>query len=102
MKNFLILAVMFLSFTSCKKECNKGSEVTVIVDCTGSYLRSGGKDYHVCNPEKLSGFQNNELVYADYKKIKVCNGSAADDIVCMMAHENEGWIEVKSISKAKP
>jgi hypothetical protein len=36
---------------------------------------------------------------ADFKKIDECKGSAADDIVCMMLHENEGWIEVTSIAK---
>ena len=102
MKKLLFLSLLLVGFSSCKKTCMEGQEMTVIVDCTGTYLRLDGKDYQVCNTEKLGGFQNFEIVKADFKKIKNCNGSAADDIVCMMAHQNEGWIEVKSIASAKP
>jgi hypothetical protein len=101
MKNLLFLSILLVSFVSCKKEdrCSKGQEMIVITDCTGSYLRMDGKDYQVCNTEKVANFQNLQVVNADFKKISNCTGSAADDIVCMMLHENEGWIEVKSISK---
>lgn len=101
MKNLLFLSLFLIALGACTKEdnCSKNEEMTVITDCTGTYLRVNGKDYHVCNTEKMTGFQNFQVVVADYKKIDECKGSAADDIVCMMLHENEGWIEVTSIAK---
>lgn len=93
-KIICITAVFFLLAFSCKKE---NQSVMVVKDCTGTYLRFDGKDYHVCNPEKVSSFDNGATVNATFKKIKDCNGSAKDAIVCMMVHQNEGWIEVDEI-----
>jgi len=103
MKNLFFLSLLLFAFSSCMKkgECSKGKEMTVITDCTGTYLRVGDKDYHVCNTEKMTAFQNLQLVKADFKKIDACQGAAADDVVCMMFHENEGWIEVESIEPVK-
>ena len=91
----LITAIIAVTLASCKKERNK--TVTVIKDCTGAYLRDNGKDFHVCNPEKVASFENGSEVISNYKKLKVCNGSAKDDIVCEMLHINEGWVEVEKI-----
>lgn len=88
-------SVAVFALMSCKKE--SGEKVTVVKDCTGTYLQINGKDYQVCNLEKTNGFANGTTVIASYKKISKCTGSAADQIVCMMYHENEGWIEVMSI-----
>ncbi len=93
--NILILLVLTAMFTSCKKEGNQ--TVTVERDCTGTYLRLDGKDYQVCNLEKVSSFSDGTTVTATFKKIKECNGSAKDGIVCHMLHGNEGWIEVEKI-----
>ncbi len=93
---FLILFVLTALFTSCKKERNQ--TVTVERDCTGTYLRLNGKDYKVCNLEKVSSFSDGATVTATFKKINECRGSAKDAIVCFMLHENEGWIEVDKIS----
>ena len=92
---FLILLALTALFASCKKEINK--TVTVQRDCTGTYLRLKGKDYRVCNLEKVSSFSDGATVTATFKKIKECNGSAKDAIVCAMLHANEGWIEVDKI-----
>lgn len=79
--------------------CKKGTSVkmTVVRDCTGTYLRKGGKDYHVCNLEKVTLFNDGQDVIVNYKKLKKCNGSGNDMIVCLMFHENEGWVEVTEI-----
>lgn len=90
-----LVTVLLLMAFSCKKE---NQLVTVVKDCTGTYLHYDGKDYHVCNPEKLSTYPNGSKVNASFKKIDECNGSAKDAIVCMMVHENEGWIEVDKIN----
>ncbi len=92
---FLILLVLTALFPSCKKERNQ--TVTVERDCTGTYLRLDGKDYQVCNLEKVSSFSDGATVTATFKKINECNGSAKDAIVCYMLHANEGWIEVDKI-----
>jgi hypothetical protein len=97
MKNILYL--MFLSLIlgsmACKKE-NKVS-MTVVRDCTGTYLQKDGKDYHVCNLEKVKNFDDGTKVTASYKRLKECKGSGIDQIVCLMYHQNEGWIEVIDI-----
>lgn len=92
---FLILFLFTTMFTSCKKEGNQ--TVTVVRDCTGTYLRWDGKDYQVCNLEKVYPFSDGATVTATFKKLKVCDGSAIDAVVCEMLHFNEGWIEVEKI-----
>lgn len=97
MKKLMFTSASIVMFTlmSCKKE--SGKKMTVVKDCTGSYLRLDGKDYHVCNLEKTNPFPNGTAVTVSFKKISKCTGSAADQIVCAMLHDSEGWIEVASI-----
>lgn len=99
MRKSILYFVSMLLFASMQSACKKvrNQPVTVIRDCTGTYLRSYGKDYHVCNLEAVSGFTDGENITATFKKIKACNGSAKHEVVCMMVHENEGWIEVKKV-----
>lgn len=91
-----VLLASLLSFSMCRT--HRDTNATVIKDCTGSYLRIEGKDYHICNREKTDNIADGTPVTADYKKISSCNGTAKDDIVCLMVHANEGWIEIKSIT----
>ncbi|HET6244237.1 MAG: hypothetical protein H0V01_15785 [Bacteroidetes bacterium] len=91
----LTIFVCFVTLFACSKERNQ--TVKVVRDCTGTYLQFQGKDYHVCNLEKVSPFNDGDVVIATFKKIKVCRGSAMDEIVCLMYHPNEGWIEVEKI-----
>ena len=93
--NFFLLAVCLLVYSACKKERNEN--VTVIRDCTGTYLKFEGNDYHVCNLELVNSFADDEEAVATFKKIKECTGSAMDQIVCEMYHKTEGWIEVIKI-----
>ncbi len=69
----------------------------VVKDCTGTYLRFEGKDYHVCNLEMLAPYTDSAEVTATFKKTTECSGSAKDAIVCQMIHANEGWITVEKI-----
>ncbi len=97
MKFSVYIATVFFLLTifACKKECHETT--TVVKDCTGTYLRWDGKDYRVCNLEKVVSFANGETVTATFKRINNCNGSGDEEIVCAMVHANEGWIEVKKI-----
>ena len=90
----ILIVICMLTFSACKKE-NKS--VTVIRDCTGTYLRFHDKDYRVCNLEKVESISNNENITASFKKIIKCKGSANEGTVCLLLHENEGWIEVIDI-----
>ncbi len=97
MKKLVYIPIIILLFTtlSCLK-INKS--VIVIRDCTGTYLRLDGKDYHVCNLEKVESFLDGTVITATFKKIKKCNCSANDVPVCLTIHNNEGWIEIKKIN----
>jgi hypothetical protein len=98
MRTIQIILVLFtLTFfvSSCDKVNNV--EVTVIKDCTGSYLRYEGKDFHICNIETVENIQNETVINASFKKAEKCNTDTL--AVCMMYHKNEGWIEVIEIKK---
>lgn len=68
--------------------------MTVIKDCTGSYLRFNGKDYQICNIEIVEGFESGVEVEASFERIEDCKNNW---VVCFMLHENEGWINVTEI-----
>lgn len=96
MKKIQLTAVIaFTTLLSCSKETNKNA--IVVRDCTGTYINIEGKDYQVCNLEKVAAFQNGTAVNVSFKKLSECNGSAKDAIVCMMLHPSEGWVEVLHI-----
>ena len=85
-------AILLTILISCSKVNNKN--MTVIKDCTGSYLRFNGKDYQICNIEIVEGFENGVEVEASFEKIDDCENNWA---VCYMLHENEGWVNVTKI-----
>ena len=91
---FLFPLFLILLFSSCKKVTH--DPVTVVRDCTGTYLRYNEKDWHVCNPEKLDGIQDGQAIKATYKKINDCP-AAENWTVCLMIHENKGWIEILKV-----
>ena len=89
---FLLMSALFL--TGCiKKECKS---MLVVRDCTGTYLRLDGKDYQVCNIGKLSDLSSGTTVNATFHKINSCP-EQDEAVVCMMLHENEGWIIVDKV-----
>ncbi len=96
MKRFLVLVGLFLSiFLSCSE--NIEGEMTVIKDCTGSYLRFNDKDYHICNFEIVFNIKDGTEVKASFVKVESC--SANDSLnTCDMLHINEGWITVTKIN----
>lgn len=94
MKKLLLLPLLACVLLSCKKE--KLRSMTVQKDCTGVYLRVDGKDYHVCNDGLLEKYPSGASVMASFRPVKDCPDQA-DRIVCMMYHENEGWVEISSL-----
>lgn len=91
----LTLSTLLLAF--CKKEPYKSS--VIVRDCTGSYLRFENKDYHVCNPEQIQLYPNGATVYARFKQIEECNGTAVQGYICKLYHANEGWITIEKVRK---
>ena len=92
---FITTTIFLLIIFSCKKERNQ--TVVIVRDCTGTYLRWEGKDYQVCNLEKVSSFSGGKKVTATFKRVKECSTSTKDPVFCYMLHTNEGWIEVDKI-----
>lgn len=69
MRKILLWASAFLLMSAtCKKSVNVS--MIFIKDCTGSYLRYNGKDYHICNIEKVKGLSNADTVLANFTKLK--------------------------------
>ena len=97
-KTLLAAAALVTLAVSCKKQDSDMQTVTVVRDCTGTYLRYQEKDYQVCNLEKLNSYADGAVVLANFRKISQCTGSANDAVVCYMLHPNEGWIEVEKIN----
>ena len=111
MKNILFFGLLLLSLSTIPA-CNKSggnaantgfgtvaNDATLIKDCTGVYLRLNNKDYHVCNTEKTTALDGNIPVIATYRLISDCTGTASHAVVCMMLHQNEGWIEIEQITR---
>ncbi len=71
-------------------------EMTVIKNCTGTYLKYKDDNYKVCNSELLDSFLPNHPVTASFNKIKE-RKNFEDQIVCEMAFEFKSVIEVTSI-----
>lgn len=82
-----------ISFISCSKVSNRN--MTVIKDCTGSYLRFNGNDYHICNIESVIDIESGTEVKASFEKSDNCPDYPV--AVCEMLHENKGWIHVTKI-----
>lgn len=98
MKTLLTMLIVFvLSITlSCKKSIHKGA--TVVIDCSGTYLKIAGKNYQVCNSESLSSFENGNNVTVNYKSIESCASLLPITAICNLNYPNEGWIEVLKVN----
>jgi len=97
MEKFIkINTIIFIAFTLIfSTSCSKYENMVVVKDCTGSYLRFNEKDYHICNIKLVDSYENGAEVKASFEKIDNC--PEGDGVVCMMLHENEGWINITKI-----
>lgn len=82
---YVLLVITICILFSCKRI---KKTVTVIHDCTGSYLRFDGKDYPICNEEIVDNIKDSTIVKATFIKTtyKECKN---DRIHCMMVHPYE-------------
>jgi hypothetical protein len=87
----ILFALPLLFLLSCQKE--KADNAMVLKNCTGVYLQIDGKNYQVCNDEKLNAYKQGDLIDASFRHIDDCD-ALAGRTVCAMAFPNEGWIEV--------
>ena len=72
------------------------SEVILVRNCSGTYIRFKELDYKVCNTELLIDFKNDTKIQMTFKDSKSCE-IAKDTAVCMMYHPFIGSVEVISI-----
>ncbi|MCO6498365.1 MAG: hypothetical protein J5I50_11970 [Chitinophagaceae bacterium] len=94
----LTVLVLFASLQGCKKEGNYNLvEATVVIDCTGTYLRVAKLDYAVCNEEKLASFENGEKVLASFTVIKDCK--SLKPVTCYLYHPYESLVTVKQVKR---
>ncbi len=70
--------------------------MTVIKNCTGTYLRFKDKNYKVCNTDITDSYNNSDEVNASFKKIEDCK-AFEDLIICALAFEFEDIIDVTKI-----
>ncbi|MDI1356042.1 MAG: hypothetical protein PSX36_14070 [bacterium] len=89
-----LATLLLLSFISCKKECYRSA--IVVKDCTGTYLQMDGKDYKICNREKLASYTDGTRITFTYKEVSGCS-SEKEEMFCSMLHPTEGWMEVQKI-----
>ncbi len=76
--------------------CGKtNKDVTVIKDCTGSYLRLNDKDYKICNDDIVANLNSGTEVVASFKKVDDCEDGF--QAICEMYHAHKGWIKVTEI-----
>lgn len=71
--------------------------MTVVKDCTGTYLRMNGKDYQVCNTATTISYTAGTRVKVSFKAVGNCK--EAPEFVCEMLHPSEGWIKIVSIEE---
>ena len=91
--SILVFGIAVLSSCAANHSAQKAK---IISDCTGSYLRIDGKDYLVCNTDKLKNFSKDATVEVTFEKIDKCP-EFDGKVVCMMYHENEGLIRINTI-----
>lgn len=102
MKRFLPISFVIAGFlTSCSP--TSFTSMTVIRDCTGTYLRKDSVDYPVCNVNELAGISDGTTVrisYEMHQKDRWCQ--AQESVHCMMVHpfQTGEWIGILKAKKA--
>jgi hypothetical protein len=88
-----VLTIVFSLFYSCDKSKIR---MTIIKNCTGTYLRDNSRDYYVCNSDLLDSYPAGEKVKVSYSELEECFG-ILDTISCEMTQPYNGKIEITEI-----
>lgn len=83
------LFVLFL-LTTCDKKVEYTS-VIVVRDCSGTYLNLNGKDYFVCNPDKITSVLDNSELLVTYAPCDECTDRQTH---CTIARPFEGCFTI--------
>jgi len=92
---FALFFALMLTILSCSDAFD--GKMTVVKDCSGTYLEYNDKDYKVCNFEILENYADGAEVEARFKKMDKCPILLVGDF-CDLGHINEGLIDVKKIN----
>lgn len=95
MRTILLFFFGVMILASCEK-VSKG-EARMLRNCTGTYLKTGAKEYKVCNLERTDPVADDATVKVKFKKIGTCKGTASRRSACEMAYPYESWVEVLKI-----
>lgn len=71
-------------------------KMKVVKDCSGTYIQYDNVDYHVCNKDLLGNYKDGEWIVASFYTLNECT-EKSDQMVCMLYHENKGWVKVYGI-----
>lgn len=94
-KTALILALLFLSLSI--SSCNKiSSEMTVVKNCTGVYLKNNNNSYRVCNYNLLDDYQDGDKINITVKKTESCIEESPFNI-CYLNYPSKGVVEILNI-----
>ena len=96
MKRFLLpslLLMLVVGFSSCAKS----GMYEVDIDCTGTYLTKGNKDFKVCNLDIVAGLQDGDEVNVKFTRLIDCNDASQPDVVCELYHPYNSWVQVTSV-----
>lgn len=97
MKKIVIIASMMLALAGCRK---KTETVTVVKDCTGTYLRFNNRDHPVCNYEALEDVASGSEAEITYVRAGKNNCDGRERPVCAMPHHypvDDQWLIVKKV-----
>lgn len=91
-KTVLIFLFGFIILLSCNKANDE--KVTVIRDCTGTYLRISENEYKVCNPEKIKNYIHGTTIVASYRITSNCKENS---FACHMVHPFEDYVKINRV-----
>ncbi len=96
MKNHLLGFVFLSLFLS---SCEKGSyeKMTVVRDCTGTYLRHNMTDFRVCNPAVIQYVEAETSIEVNFEKVNSCRTPAEDTVFCDLYHKHDGMVEILNV-----
>lgn len=71
-------------------------KMKVVKDCSGTYIQYENADYQVCNKDLLAKYKDGDWILASFYTLNECT-EKGDEVVCMLYHENKGWVKVYGI-----